>query len=303
MLLYINVYIFQSISYYIVIKMSPTEPQTIENYLSNQDRGSSNLDSKVMNMAEDTVSDIEGDISKFYKMHKKVKHIVASRQKIHSEAYHAGMKAVEKNGEVDWDALEDTVNQEKIADNIANYYLEKAKKYLHVKEDHKFADKEDEKLHNDQLLFQYAGLTKEMIRNSIKEIVKQDPAAFSEGTYMKLTGKHTERLKGELGESASAHITKEHAKGVVDYIKRGGKHPDIDTLVDANLMKKEHIVDLLGEYDEGKGAITENFLKTQDYITKSLREKLKKKKPAEEKKYEPKYEPKAEEQQQYKKAA
>jgi hypothetical protein len=280
--------------------MSLTESQNIENYLSNQDRGSSNLDSRVIDMAEDTVSDIEGDISKFYKLHKKATHIIASRKKAHSEAYHAGMKAVEKKGEVDWTALEDRANQEKVAENIANYYLEKAKKYLNVKTDHKFESKEDEKLYNDQLLMQYAGLTKEMIRDSIKKLVAQDPTAFSEENYLGQTTEHTEKLTGELLRSAAGHITKEHAKGVIEHIKKGGKHPDIDSLVDANLMKKEHVVGLLGQYDEGRGAITENFLKTQDYITKSLREKLKKKKTEE---YKPKYEPKEEQEQQYKKAA
>jgi hypothetical protein len=238
--------------------------------------------------------DVEGDISKFYKLHKKVRHIVASRQKIHGEAYHAGMKAVEKDGEVDWSALEDKANQEKVADNIAKFYLEKAKKELHVKADHKFESREDEKLYNDQLLFQYAGLTKEIIRDSIKDIIEQDPTALSEEAFKKLSSKHTEKLTQELGYSASSHITKEHAKGVIKYLKKDKKHEDIDSLVDASIMKRDHVVELLHEYDQGKGAITKNFLKGKDYISPSLRDEFKKKekKPQE---YKPQHE--------YKKAA
>ncbi len=211
----------------------------------------------------DKEEEVPEHITKYHKLSKKKDHILFSRQKAHSEAYNAGIDAIIEEGkELNPDDLEKADNQKKVVDAMVKHYIKKAKEYLHVKEDHKFENKEDEKLYNDQLLSTYSGLTEDMLRRTLKRTVERNGGkSFTHDNYIELTKKHTEDLGNNLTESAAGHLEDEHIESIVKYTKA-------EDLVDVGKMKVGHAVYLLDLFKEGKGAVTKERLKGMDYAKK-----------------------------------
>lgn len=274
-----RIYIYQILIYYLVIKMSPTltEYPNIETFISNDDfRGNHN------NAEGDNMAYVPEHIDIYNKRAKKIRNIIASRKNVHAEAYNTGIEAiVGKGGKLDdYSLLEDKGNQDKMIKSMVDLYIAKAREYLHVKSDHKFSDKHDEEMHNNELLQAYMGITKEELEKSIREhIEKHGGTSFTADTYMSMHDEGTKAIFQQLSKNATAHIKDEHIESIIRYTGAGKLLKEGE----GTKMRKEEAIALLGIYDEGKHAVTERELREHG-LAKYLRKKGK-----EEKEYEPQY--------------
>ena len=146
----------------------------------------------------------EDPIKKWKRLRKKVKRVLDTTEIHHHEAYlTAKDKFLMEDKEVVYDKLDDKEIQEKFADEMANYYIERAKEYFNLQRNLKDYEK-------DILLLAYADTT----RLGLRQLVTQHGSDFTYKKYSAETPKLIKKLGRETPkvESPISLIRKEGTK-------------------------------------------------------------------------------------------
>ena len=148
----------------------------------------------------------EDPIKKWKRLRKKVKRVLDTTEIHHHEAYlTAKDKFLMENKEVVYDKLDDKEIQEKFADEMANYYIERAKEYFNLQRNLKDYEK-------DILLLAYADTT----RLGLRQLVTQHGSDFTYKKYSAETPKLIKKLGEKLTGAISEHFTEKHIEDILE---------------------------------------------------------------------------------------
>ncbi|MFT4312338.1 MAG: hypothetical protein ACMXYF_03850 [Candidatus Woesearchaeota archaeon] len=183
-------------------------------------------------------------IDLYLKKNRKVGHILRSRNEALSHAHGSGLEAVVKrlkdNGkgksaeDIELDHLKSEEFQNVYAEAVVNSIVEKAKKELKLKDDHKFGDKADEQIYHDHILGLYAGMNRQGLQQLLKKYVSSAESIedFHGGKLVEaVTGtKEYEAGVKKLQQSAANHVNESHKKDIFKYL-------GIDKFLDVDMVK------------------------------------------------------------------
>jgi len=213
----------------------------------------------------DKKEEVPKHIQEYEKNNKKAKALIDGMQRHHRGAWDSAADAhLVKDGSLDMELLEKDEVQEKFANSMADYYLDKARKLFGVKaeKDDKGKEKKPEKTIEALLLNAYAGTTRERLLQAVRE----NGRGFSfEGYYGKVVPKMTEGIYESLLHAASGHFKKDHVKDIVDYV--AGKSRQSLKYLDTSRMTTEDAKGLLIELERDH-AIHEDAHKRRIYYKK-----------------------------------
>jgi hypothetical protein len=195
---------------------------------------------------------IPDHIKKFEALKKKYNRLVNTLDVEHSAAYLKGAATITgKDGQVDYELLEDEKAQEKFADAVTGHYLEKANKYFgsNVKGGDDFQA--------DMLLNAFAGTTK----NELYRTIKKSGKNYTLDQHEKIKGRLIKKVTESVRPTVTAQIKDEH---VPDYIKYMG----LEGLVNVDAVRPEDIDQIHDQYD-ATGVVTEKQIREM-YGTKPI---------------------------------
>ena len=196
---------------------------------------------------------IPAHISKFQKLSKKAKQMIATTDKHHRNAYDAAVEAVLMDkGYVNEDKLKDMKVREEFADKMADFYVGKEKQQFKVGKDAKFDELETELLMN-----AYAGTT----RGQLKQYVKKVGKKFTFDHFnTELRPGLMKGIEENLDAATVGHFGQEHVGDIVKYTGAG-------KFLDAGKMTVQDAVGVLGQY-ENNGTVLEKLFKEKHFYKK-----------------------------------
>ena len=198
-------------------------------------------------------------VTKYYKLKKKVTGFMRTVDRHHRQAYDHAVDEV--LGDItNLDDLDDSKKQLAFADEMSNFYVEKAKKYFKT-------DKDLDELEKELLVKAYANSSKQTLR----ELVKQNGGDFEfDKFYVNAKQVFIEPIRKQLTLAAGYHIKEEHLDDIIKYTNAG------------ELLKRDYLdvdvaTDMLDHFKKYK-KITPAFLKDlkrsgKDYVVKQQKEK------------------------------
>ncbi|HLC99292.1 MAG TPA: hypothetical protein VJC00_04770 [Candidatus Nanoarchaeia archaeon] len=201
-------------------------------------------------------------IEQFYKKRNQVNMLLNTTEIEHSKAY---IKAVDKalrnqEGNVDYELLEDDDIRQKFIDTLIGHYVSAAKSAL------KSDLKGETDLEKHILMKAYTGATK----GALEGMIHETKSGYTKQQHDKEVGGLIKQQSKELSTLVGSHLKKEHIPHIIKYTGAGD-------LVDEEKMKVEHAAGLLGIYNEGKGAVTSDYVEGQIYAKEELAKKKKEK--------------------------
>lgn len=127
----------------------------------------------------------------------------------HEQAY---LKAADEHlkgedGLHDYSRLKDKDVREKFAEEMTNFYVDRAKAYFKIDKDHKL-----DEMQTDLIMQAYAGIT----RSSLKERLKQLRHRFTLEQFKPLVAEIKQEVKQKLNTSITSDIKEEHLEGMVE---------------------------------------------------------------------------------------
>ncbi|MBI4439471.1 hypothetical protein HY638_00705 [Candidatus Woesearchaeota archaeon] len=179
---------------------------------------------------------IDSLIKEIEKRRKQRKKLVNAAGWAHDKAYHEVAKELleNKEGELEYEKLNESKFQEKFAKKLIDKYIANAKKRFK-------ADPKDE-LEKEMLTKMYSGVNEGII----KERLAAHGEKYTTEQHSKYKEDFLENLTKELTTSVYTPLQHEHIPGVV-------KHIGVGEAVNAEKMRKEDIIPLLENfYDIGK---------------------------------------------------
>lgn len=191
------------------------------------------------------MADVPKEIKEFDELAKRAERIANATELAHSEAYNVAAKKLlmnEEGDELDLDKLEDSKMQEKMADEMSQFYLKKAKKYF------KSGTDEGDRLKADGLMREYAGITKAELHKSIRGHGKQ----YSLSMHERYRSNLMDEIRKKLTSSAAGNLTQDHTGHLI-------KHLGIEDIVDAKKMKIDEAIQLHHMYQQNKGLTKEQI--------------------------------------------
>ena len=189
---------------------------------------------------------IPGHIKEWQSLRKKAKKIADTTAHEHSSAY---LKASDKHlkdkeGNIDYDMLDDVKVQDKFIDSMTDHYVSKAKQH--------FKAKGGGKLKDDLLMSSYAGITSDMLKNIIQKKGSGYNLQNHEGLKEELIKKTKEQLEGIAG----GHLKDQHIGDIVKYVKA-------DNLVDHKKMNLQDAMHVHSIYDQKGKVLSKKMLEKE----------------------------------------
>jgi len=213
-------------------------------------------------------SKVPEHIKKFEQLKKKAGKIVDTVDLAHSDAYSIAAKEflTDKEGNIDYEKLEDADVQEKFVDKMKDHYIKKANQYF--KSD---INKKD-KMQVDLLMKAYTGVT----GSELERYIRTHGKDYTLNQHEANKKKFKEKVHGTLSEAAASHLKDEHAEDFT-------KHLGIEDLIkDHSLLKIGDLV-LLHSLHEKYETLTPEIIKDA-YRSMEQPEPIFLKKPKKEKK-------------------
>lgn len=162
-------------------------------------------------------------------------------QKAYTEAALKHLK--DKEGNLDYKMLKDSKVRSAMADQMADYYTEQARKYFKLDEKaSKLSDMQQEMLIN-----AYAGIT----RGQLKSTIHKAEDDFTLQHFGEIVGRIKQRIGEQLGPAAYAHIEDrpEHKKAILKELGLEGK-------IDAELLRMEELQQLMELHKKNEGVLS-----------------------------------------------
>ncbi|MBI2133900.1 hypothetical protein HYU11_04415 [Candidatus Woesearchaeota archaeon] len=167
----------------------------------------------------------------------------------HHDAYITAAKKHLSDGNViDYSRLEDTAIQDKFAQEMTDFYVEKAKTYFGISPDKALDDQQIE-----MLLLAYAGITK----SNLFELTRRYGEDFTLRAYRGQIDQVQEAIAKRMLPLAETHIKDEHKAGII-------KEMSLEDKIDASKITTPQLAGLMHEY-HGKGAVDARSYKREIY--------------------------------------
>ncbi len=209
---------------------------------------------------EDKVSDLaenkghQTPLQQFMEGRKAVKRLADTLYTHHQEAYTSAANVHLKNGrgQIDFSQLEDAAVQEKFAQQMTDFYVAKAKENFGIGKDVKL-----DPIRVNQLLFAYAGITKDQLIR----LIKQRGENFTHEHFSSVAKELSDSVHERLAPTAAEHVKPEHIPGILKDMK-------LDDIVDATKVRLEEVVGLMGVYHAQGGVVPPPSYKNAAYLKK-----------------------------------
>jgi hypothetical protein len=174
--------------------------------------------------------EVENAIAEHKKLYKHSKKLIDTITHSHSQAY---IKAVDEHlrddkGQVDFDKLDDTRLQDKFADTMKDFYIEKARDYLKV------SGGDLDEVQKNMLMQAYSGISDSALRDQIRKSGSDFTHQAMDSVKANIRRGLEERLYG----IASKDLSQEHVEDIIKYVGVANK-------VDYKLISFEEAKDLL----------------------------------------------------------
>jgi len=211
---------------------------------------------------------------------KNVKHVqkmLDTTELHHRQAYNKAVMEVlmDEDGKVDYKRLKDNPeNQEKFADAMADFYVEKVEDALGIKIKKK--DKKEEDFAKDMLMKTYHGIT----RAELKKHTGTYEDKFTFDNFSNIKDQYMKDIQENLAASAGQHLTKKDISNIIKYTKA-------EHLLDEKYIEDVQKIAPLVQIFEDSGQIREGDLDElvrRGAIPKTALKKKKKKEESEENK-------------------
>lgn len=173
-------------------------------------------------------------IKEFYEKDRKVKKLLDTTQAVHTEAYQKALETIrDKEGQIDYEMLEDIANQDRFLDKMMDHYLVSAAKAFGLKGVPK------DELEQDILLQRYIGVTKGRLKNHLRKVKSE----YTLNAHEKIRDDLVKKQREELLPLRHSHFEREHIKDILLYT--GTKD-----YLDPDRLEIEHAAGLLNHYKE-----------------------------------------------------
>lgn len=183
-------------------------------------------------------------IKEFYEKDEKVRKLLNTTHAVHTKAYLKGLEVItDKNGEVDYQKLEDEDTQDKFLKKMVDYYLDSAVHTLGLK------DRPKSEIEEEMFLLKYTGITKGHLKRMLRESKSKYTLKAHENVRDGLIKKQTE----ELEPLRITHLEKKHIGDIL-------QHVGIKDYLDKDRIQLGHAAHLLDLYKE-KGEFSLSDLK------------------------------------------
>ena len=197
-------------------------------------------------MSKNEEPQIPDYISKHQRLYKHASKIVDTTANVHSKAY---VKAVgdhlmdKKDGNIDFERLDDSKVQSLFVKTMSDMYVSAAKKHFKIESD--LGELEE------QMLMQtYAGVTREELRNTVKQYGKN----FTHAQFDRVKQGIQQNIAQKLNSAALSHLDEQHIGEIVKYVGVADK-------IDSGKVTLEEAKRLLEFYHES-GSITKPVLES-----------------------------------------
>ncbi len=184
------------------------------------------------------------DVSKIEKAkakHEAVDILIDTIEHEHQAAYTTAVDRLLKNekGQIDYAKLKEGKVQRKMAEEMTEHYLTKAKQRFGIDLNKKLDEAEQS-----MLLSAYAGITKEELLTIIKERKHQ----FTHSEFKNTVSQIKNRIDSRLRPSAYGHLDEEDKPAII-------KHIGLEDMIDHEKITLQESVGLLQKYFVNKGHV------------------------------------------------
>ena len=181
-------------------------------------------------------------VEKYKKLEKKAKRILDTLELHHAKAYThaAGEHLMDKEGDLDYEKLDDEDTRSKFADTMAKFYTEQAAKRL------KSGAKPEDQFENALLMKAVYGTTQEEIRRAIAAAKKD----YTIGQHLKGSKELIEKVGENLAGVSTAHITEKHIDDILRYTKAEEAAKSLGYEFKKDIVDRNIAIGLMANYED-----------------------------------------------------
>lgn len=195
--------------------------------------------------------DHKSALEEFTKKRKAAKKLADTIELHHEQAYTSAANALLKGEDnlIDYTRLNDTAVQEKMADKMADLYVAEGRKYLHIGDDTKLDEMQEE-----MLMRSYAGIT----RGELRRIIGEAGQDFHLEQFRGLSRRLKQQVENQLAPIATSHIKESDLETLVEGLGLKGK-------VDPTKLDLPGAHQLLEEYHANDSVVPQRAYRNKIY--------------------------------------
>jgi len=186
--------------------------------------------------------DGDSPLDEYMKKRRVVKKLADTIELHHEKAYTTAAEQHLKGKDdlIDYERLRESDVQQKMADTMADFYVERAKDYLHL------GDEDLDDVKKDMIMSAYAGITRGELRDEVRNRAEGFTLEQFRGISRQLKG----RVEQRLAPTASAHIKRENLEDILKGMK-------LDDKLDPSKLDVPEVTQLLEVYHANDGTVPE----------------------------------------------